>query len=587
MIGSRFISENHRKNMLLIAFLALVVRLIILPWSQTVHADAGSRILIALGWLTNPHYITDGYWGPLHHYLNAFFLWLFPGWVIGPKALNITLATLTVLPLYGFTRNLFSNTKGAFFVALAYAFSPLVVRNSFQALAGVSYAFFVVSSMYFLSEGLKKGDLRNAAFAGLAITLAAATRYEAWVIIAAFTLVGLLHKQFKFTTVFWLAAMLFPGTWMIGNQLEFGDFLYSVNQNDVWNIQMEGINDKVDSVKLIERIVFFPMSFMLIVSPIATVLLLFGLGWAILKKKLSKEQVIWIVPFLVMAAIFVQKAYVGTLMMQHRFTLTWMILLLPFLALVFIHPKWQNAKSILLIVSVLTAIPLSFTWVYWQHTKYLGQTNLAFALDELTIGMSHEIEAIPLLRSEVTEQLVAEIKKNSIPNHGLILDFMGWDKTCYTATRSEISSYQTNGAKYGEIDFQSLNDFLNENPKGQIVFFQLGKLNEKTSIRDSIFGWEELNRWFVADEVWTAPGLKLFNYREISTGEAEQIGMNEMAQIGFFDMTHDAAFFEQKIRFDKSWFTKVRRRSFWDWETMETTMKKNTDYMIEEENQKK
>jgi hypothetical protein len=51
---------------------------------------------------------------------------------------------------------------------------------------------------------------------------------------------------------------------MIGNQLEFGDFLYSGNQNDVWNIQMEGINDKVDSVKLIERVVFFPMSLLIL-----------------------------------------------------------------------------------------------------------------------------------------------------------------------------------------------------------------------------------------------------------------------------------------------------------------------------------
>lgn len=573
--------------MLLIAFLALAVRLIILPWSQTVHADAGSRILIALDWLANPHYITDGYWGPLHHYLNAFFLWLFPGWVIGPKALNITLATLTVFPLYGFTRNLFSNTKGAFFVALVYAFSPLVVRNSFQALAGVSYAFFVVSSMYFLSEGLKKGDLRNAVFAGLAITLAAATRYEAWVIIAAFTLVGVLHKQFKFTAVFWLAAMLFPGTWMIGNQLEFGDFLYSVNQNDVWNIQMEGINDKVDSVKLIERVVFFPMSFMIIVSPMATALLLCGLGWAIIKKQLSKEQVIWLVPFLIMAAIFMQKAFVGTLMMQHRFTITWMILLLPFLALIFIHPKWQKAKSILLTISVVTAIPLSFTWVYWQHTKYLGQTNLAYALDELTIGMSHEIEAVPLLRSKVTEQLVEEIKKNAVPNQGLVLDFMGWDKTCYTAIRSEIESYQTNGAKHGETDFEYLDNYLSKYPNGQIVFHQLGKLNGKTIVNDSIFGWKELNRWFVANKVWTGDGLKLFNYREITLNEEIALNIQESGKLGFFDMTHNAAFFEQKIRFDKSWFTKVRRRSFWDGETMETTMKKNTDYMIEQEGQRK
>ncbi|MFT6210077.1 MAG: hypothetical protein ACJATE_000680 [Bacteroidia bacterium] len=580
---NKLLQKQDNRNILAIVLLAIVVRLLILPWSQTVHADAVSRVFLALNWLSNPHYITDGYWGPLHHYLNALFLWIFPGWIIGPKLLNIILASLTVAPLYGFTMSLFSNRKGAVFVALIYVFCPIVMRNSFQSLAGISYAFFVVSSMFFLAEGLRKdGNLEYAILAGFAITLAAATRYEAWVIIATFTLVSMLFEQWKFTAVFWIFAMIFPGSWMIGNQIEFGDFLYSVNQNDVWNIEKEGINDNVDAVLLMQRKIFFPLSFIQNVSPITALFILFGLGWAITKRKITRAQLIWLIPFVVMAAIFMQKAYAGTLMMQNRFTQTWVILLLPFTALAFVNPNFTKLKSVLMTIAVVTLMPLSFFWGLPKYQEWFGDGNLAKAMENLALSSAREVESIPLLRSPDTERLVTAINSNK-QGGGLVLDFIGWDQTYYAALRAPVRSYITDGAKHGEVDYPRLKDYLSKNPEGLIVIGRFGRLNQSMTIYSSAIGWKAINKWLSFELLLETKGEKLFTYHVLDSLETNLLEFDSISN-PLFSQDRNAAFFEQIIRSDLSWNSKVKRSSFWNGEPLDTTLAKNARYMVGLEN---
>lgn len=567
--------------------LAFSVRLILLPWSQTVHADAVSRVFIAVNWLDNPHYISDGYWGPLHHYLNALFIWLFRSWIVGPKMLNILLASLTVFPLYGFTKNVFRTSMGAVFVSLVYVFSPIVLRNSFQALAGVSYAFFTVSSMYFLSEGFRReGNYRYAAFAGLCMTFAAATRYEAWVVIAAFTLVGVLSGKWKFTFVFWLFAMIFPGSWMVGNQIQFGDFLYSVNQNDVWNIKMEGINDSVSSVERIQRVLFFPISFIQNVSPLTFFLLLFGLAWAVLKRKITRMQLVWLLPFIIMAAIYMQKAFAGTLMQQQRFIITWIILLLPFLALAFVHEKQMRLKATLMSISVLTLIPLSFCWMYIPYEKLFGDGNLPKALDHLALTTSQEMEAVPLLRSSDTEYLTSTIDSTLKPGQGLVLDFFGWDRTYYTALHAHVRSCVIEGSKHAQVEFGLLDGYIRSHPSGLIALSRVGRLNESTLSYDTIIGWKEINLWLRVQPVAKVAGVRLFDYEMVDQAIDEPDSLGQ-AVSGVFPQELDEEYFEVVIRSDNAWYNKLRRASYWKGESLENAVHENAEYMVWLENQQK
>lgn len=559
-----------------------------MPWSQTVHADAVSRVFIAIDWMADPHYITDGYWGPLHHYLNALFMWIFPGRVVGPKMLNIILASLTILPLYRFTLNVFNSRNGALFVALTYALCPIILRNSFQALAGVSYGFFVILSMYFLSEGLKRDSKWTyAALGGLAITCAAATRYEAWVVIAAFTLVLLLFRQWKFMIVFWLFAMLFPGTWMIGNQLKFGDFLYSVNQNDVWNIQLEGINDNVTVIERIKRVIFFPLSFMFNISPITTILLLIALVTAAIRKTLTRKQLIWLAPFAIMAGIFLQKAWAGTLMTQHRFVITWIVLLLPFTALIFVGEKRLKLKTWLMVVAVATLAPLSFFWAKVPYTKMLGENNFGRAVDELALASFREFEAIPLLLDDNTEKVLAVINTNLEDGDGLLLDFFGWDNTYYIGLRANTGErvFTAAGAKHAENEYGLFNRYLNDHPKGVVVFSQFGKLYADATIRDSLVEFKNIEHPILIQKLGTVPGVKLFSYKVTTPEQAEAIKAQIPEPQPLFSEERDVAFFEVVIKNDVSWYRKIQRTAFWKGQPVDSILKENAEYMVWMESQ--
>lgn len=125
--------------------------------------------------------------GPLHHYLNALFMLIFPGKALGPQVLNILAASLTAIPLYGFTLTVFGSRRGAVFAASIFVFSPIALWTSLQALSEVSYGLFLASALFALSINQDQPRAwRSAAIAGLLMTFAAATRYEAWVLIAAF-----------------------------------------------------------------------------------------------------------------------------------------------------------------------------------------------------------------------------------------------------------------------------------------------------------------------------------------------------------------------------------------------------------------
>lgn len=583
---TRLFDRVDKRNVLVITIVSLAIRLVILPWSQTVQADAVSRVYIALSWLQHPHYITDGYWGPLHHYSNALFLWITDDLVVGPKLLNIILASLTVLPLYGFAKSVFRNRNGAVFVSLIYIMAPIVMRNSFQALSGVSYAFYVVTSMFFLAEGLRQnGNLKYAAIAGFAITLAAATRYEAWVVIAAFTLVAFLHKQWRFTAVFWFFAMLFPGSWMIGNQIEFGDFLYSVNQNDVWNIQREGINDSVDSVLLTQRLIFFPLSFLQNTSPITVGFILFGLGWSAYKRRLSKSQVLWLIPFLIMAAIFMQKAYAGTLMLQNRFTITWVVLLLPFAALVFDFSRYKKLRLVLAVFAVVTLFPMSYAWSLPKYKEWFGESNLALALDHLVVANSQELESVPRLRIEDTQALVNTINSHQYGS-GLVLDFIGWDRTFYVSLRSPMYSYVTNGSKYGGIDFEYLNSYLNQNPKGLIMLSRIGRLIESAEQCSYTLGWTQIDKYLSLRPVSATFGERIFEYDVIGQSQFNE-ACTDSVQIDLFDPSRNEAFFKQLICSDMPWYNNVKRSAFWRGESIDTALAKNARHMVRVENENK
>lgn len=570
--------KKVNKELVGLVVLAVLIRLILLPWAQVVHADAVARTFIAMDWLKDPHYIYHGYWGPLHHYLNALFIWIFPGKISGIRVLHILLAAGSIVPLYYFTRNVF-NKEGAFYVGLIFALCPLIVRNSFQPLAGIPYAFFVLLAMYFLSAGKKRNwELRFAIFAGLSMTLAGALRYEAWVLIALFTFLLLFFRSWKFTLFFWMFSMLFPLAWMIGNHLAFGDFLYSVNQNEVWNIELEGVNDELGVQERIQRLIFFPVSFALNASPLISFMIVGGVLYYLVRGRMKKEQIVWLIPFSGMAAIFLQKAWGGTLMLQHRFVITWLILLLPFFALLFQRPTLRYLKS-LTWIGVFSLIPFSFVWGALPYKKVLGDNDVGRAIDGMAMSSFWQAEAIPMIRDPRTEELLNWFEENARPNDGLILDFFGWDNTNYIALHFKGRAYALSGAKHQEVDEKKLKNYLSEHSHGYLVLDYFGKLGEIAEKSDSLLIFREMNMALEVEESKVLKGRRVYKYRRGGKAADATLEKAPAERSNVFNKDKDIEHYELLIRKNKKWFYDVRRQAIWNMEPVDSVIHDNAVYL--------
>jgi hypothetical protein len=580
----RILQNPYRRDILLIALAALVVRLVAIPWAHTVQADAVSRIHIAYEWLLDPYYIKEGYWGPLHHYLNALFMLVLPGKTAGPLALNILCASLTAIPIYGFTLNLFNSRRGAVFAALFYVFSPIILWTSMQALSEVSYGFFLAMALFAISEGSREGmRIKSAIAAGLLITCAAALRYEAWVIIAALTLVHFLLRGWRTTLIFWGCAMLFPATWMIGNQLAYGDFLYSVNQNDVWNMLKEGINDEVLPEDGLKRGLFFPWSFMLNVSPLGLALLLAGLVIAALRRRLNREQWIWLIPMTVMVFVFEQKAIEGSLMMQHRFLVTWLVLLLPFIALVFDGTRWMGARTVLLSLAFVSVIPFTFAWNKVDYVKVFGEGNFGKAMDDLVIAYYRELEVIPRLPDKETKKVLDVINAQSSPGAGLILDFHGWDRSYYILLHAEANTMVVGGAKHETYAADKVAELLREHPFGQLLFTRTGMLQEKVSLKGNTMVIEGVDAPLVVEGPIVLRGLRLYKYRVAANDDPAVLASAEMEPRSLFPAEKDPEFFQQTIRTNEEWFNKIQRQAYQESVPVDTMVQRHVDYLLKME----
>ena len=118
--------KNHANNysrIYILVIIVLTIKLILLPYSQTVNADAVSRIFNSISWMEKPPWIKTSIWAPFHFYINGIGLFIWNDRVITPKVINILFSSFTLIPFYLFTKREF-NKNGAL-VATIFLLYPL------------------------------------------------------------------------------------------------------------------------------------------------------------------------------------------------------------------------------------------------------------------------------------------------------------------------------------------------------------------------------------------------------------------------------------------------------------------------------
>jgi hypothetical protein len=219
---------------LLAAFaLAVLLRVGLFPFEENKHGDAPMRALIAERLVLEPASAaqprTYCQFGPLHTTLMRPFLALDPDAPRSSRYLSLLCGLGVFFPFFAFARRLVGQPR-AELAAFALAVSPLHIQASTTASSEALYLLLWVSAIDRLLVALETRRLGTFALAGLLASLAAVTRYDAWlalpmVAVAAWWLARGPRgaAATRGLAVFALCAAFFPVGWLAWGAAVGGD----------------------------------------------------------------------------------------------------------------------------------------------------------------------------------------------------------------------------------------------------------------------------------------------------------------------------------------------------------------------------
>lgn len=230
--------------MLMLVVAAAVVRLVVLPVNEHLYGDAVARTEMAERWARTPHLITsfaDGaaQFGPLHLYLIAAALEVVNR-NDASRIVSFVFGVLTVVPLYAVTRRYFDG-RAAVWACLGFALWGLHIQTSTTGGSEAVALCLMWTAFAAFARGLDDRRILSFLAAAVALNLAGATRYDAWMYVPLMALVPPLAwtddraAGLRLGLVFLVACLPFPVFWMIGNQAALGDALYPLTFIDAFH----------------------------------------------------------------------------------------------------------------------------------------------------------------------------------------------------------------------------------------------------------------------------------------------------------------------------------------------------------------
>lgn len=220
--------------------LALIVRLLVFPINEHVYGDAIARTELAEQWARAPHVISafgNGAYqfGPLHLYLvGAALTWFDRD--IASRLVSLIFGLLTIVPVFALTRHYFGGTS-ALLAAFGMAVWGLHVQVSTTGGSEALSLFLMWTAFAWFARAIYRPHIVPIACAALALNLAAATRYDAWMYIpplavAPAWLVRDRRAGVRTSLLFLLFCLPFPIYWLAGNAIAHGDAFYPLDYID-------------------------------------------------------------------------------------------------------------------------------------------------------------------------------------------------------------------------------------------------------------------------------------------------------------------------------------------------------------------
>lgn len=426
-------TPNYKLLVWAVASVLVALKCVLLPWCSWTDADAVSRHLLTLDMMADPHIITNGNWPSLYFYFQAAMLSILPAsW--SPLVLQILLSSGAMLALF-YAFKPWTSERSAFWTAVVFAFCPLVFRLSLMNMAETGYLFFLLAGAALVSAAVKMQKNLLLFSGALFISIATGFRYEAILVSALFVVFFVWKKQWIQALMLALGSGLFLAYWAYSNYLIWQNPAKSLS----WAAQAIANNEISSTETLFRRLGWFPMSLLLCLGPAA---------WYYIIRSRSTLAAVWksntwvcIMPasFLLLS---MSMCIAGSLLLQHRFSLTSLLLLLPLLALIL---ERLTAKQI----ATWVVVALACTYAY--PTKGL--------------------RPVPYWHHDMVEHMSAKAREYANTHPAFIMEFYDWEASYYMLHEVNLRSKDVlfiQGEKGREFG-GTIAEFVFEHPEG-IVF---------------------------------------------------------------------------------------------------------------------
>ncbi|PIP54551.1 MAG: hypothetical protein COX07_04730 [Bacteroidetes bacterium CG23_combo_of_CG06-09_8_20_14_all_32_9] len=462
----------------------MAIKFFLLPFVQTIDADGVSRIYTSINWMENPVWIKSGNWAPIYFYLMGSVLKIFNNQFYTPLIVNIIFSIITLFPLYFLFKRIY-NESTALILCFLFSLSPIIFRLSLLTLAETPYLFFVSLSAYVLYKGLEEKEIVYVFLGGIIASVAGGFRYESWMLSFLVSVLILIKYSKKDFLAFLITSFIFPCIWLISNYLESGNFFSSFN----WaTVAVE--TNKIDSFEsLLRRIWFYPLSLIFAFGPIGFFYFIKTIKNTY--KHLAYKRIIitYGIIFFIVFFIFLFNTIRGSLLLQHRFTITLFLISFPLFGYYFI--QLNKKKIYLVLLFAFSGFALSYVY------------------------SSKGARAIPRLLKNEGIEINNIVKSNVSSESGLILDFWGWENTFCIAFMSDLPRHNiTFLDKNNEINevLKEIKRIVTNYHKGFILVCNKGRLKDEIIIKKNTLIVIKENIYIPVKPVKNFPDATLYEY---------------------------------------------------------------------------
>jgi hypothetical protein len=258
----------------------ILLRIVFFFLSENAGGDALARAGLAEQWAHHPNLqvVFDGEWLPLHIWLGGCVTLLLGNAELASRLLSVFFGLASLWLVWKIARTIYGETAAILSLAV-FAFYSLHIGYSSVSSSEASYLFFVLAGLACFFTFQDTDKLSWLALSGICLTLSAAIRYEAWVIMLGMGLVLLgvptkvLHEEFWHTKqlsrliIFALTAGSWPVFFMAYSWVKWGHPLYTIGIVHFLAIQYMGSFPRPYTYQL----AFVPGVLLLTLSPLGFV----------------------------------------------------------------------------------------------------------------------------------------------------------------------------------------------------------------------------------------------------------------------------------------------------------------------------